>query len=315
MLWLLELWRGELKRLPVGIVTVLNVFFGPQWSCTSLLVIVLVSLTKDLIRCGNLTNGSAVYSTSEFAFLHGCHFFDAQMYVLDQSIRIIIDLATFLVYTNSLFAMYDPPLNSSSRKLTYYRLHNLRRHINTDNTDDFEEFNRPPSCIVFRDPLTSIPSIRARSTRRTTTNIDTSFANTTRRSHRIIIPSGDKPGLSDSESSDGDIEAQKKHAAMQAGSDSDAKNLYSPYYSPLETRKRINTMMFKVQEPEMIGEAGGSWIDFWRGECRVRLVPSWDGWLTWNSPEKAVVWVACRPKIVIMNFLGPWASFMTLYIP
>ncbi|KXN90769.1 hypothetical protein AN958_03656 [Leucoagaricus sp. SymC.cos] len=145
---------------------------------------------------------------------------------------------TFLVprlYTNSLFAMLD----------------SVRRHINNDAVDTQDL--QPQSSIVFA-RLTTAPTMRVRNARRTTTNIDTSVSNGTRRNQRVILTTAG----SDSESSDGDVEAQK-HQLSPGLQD---VNLYSPYYSPLEVRKKMN-MMFKVQEPEEFG--GGSWIGFWRG--------------------------------------------------
>jgi hypothetical protein len=118
--------------------------------------------------------------------------------------------------------------------------------------------------------------MRVRNTRRSTTTsttIDTSLANAaTRRSQGINLTSENR--ISDSDFSDGDFEAQKKNlspaSSLQAKGEVD---LYSPYYSPLETRKKMN-MMFKVQEPEEFGgRAGGkSWIDFWKGSFFVVLV-------------------------------------------
>ncbi|KAJ3573233.1 hypothetical protein NP233_g2568 [Leucocoprinus birnbaumii] len=142
------------------------------------------------------------------------------------------------IYTNSVFVMLD----------------SIRRHVSgVDVVEDLDHF-RESSELVFRGPV-SMPSIRARTTRRSTTNVDTSLASGAKRAHKINLSTGS----TDSDASDGDIEAQKTNLLPGQAN----MSLYSPYYSPLEARKRMNSM-FKVQaEPEEIGDPG-SWINVWK---------------------------------------------------
>ncbi|KAF5347315.1 hypothetical protein D9756_009919 [Leucocoprinus leucothites] len=154
------------------------------------------------------------------------------------------------LYTNSVFVMLD----------------NFRRYLSVDVVDDLEDFEAT-SRVVFGG-LTPVSPMRARATRSKTTNIDTSLAKGTSRGQRLGLTAG---GL-DSESSDGDVEAQDKGFLLRK----EDVGPYSPYYSPLEARKKVN-VMFGMQEPEEIG--GGSWIDFWKVQRRL--------WLSWPVDRRS----------------------------